>query len=198
MDAHPRITIRKSAVAALIAKKTVCGERVFKNRPLPGFSEEYPYIHVYITDETSDHNDTAPREHTRKPIMHAEIVCAAYQKDPETNQETRINKDLDDEMDAIAADVEQVLLTCGYIPDPDTGLESVDVKMVGTTQKLFDAGTTVEGSTDIRFELTYITDLSVNAEDVGDPFETGIVKIDSNSDGVVELVANAEIPQEGV
>jgi hypothetical protein len=211
---HQRKAIRHAVKNILIAAD-ICGGRVFANRPLPGWTEDLPYIHVYMSEESSEITDRVGNSdrYRRSPELHIEIIGGIYQIDAATGVVTKISQTLDDEMDDIAEEVEAAVLATAVFTDPATGETSYsylvdpasavnvaaetadDFKMTGTSQKLSADGDMIIGSTVIKFEPVYHTNYpSATAPETSDAFLIGEVGLDINADGKAELTADAYIP----
>jgi hypothetical protein len=203
--AHPRKLIRY-AIVNILKAANICGGRVYPNRPLPGWEEEFPYICVYSTDETAE-NDTQPVNYERKPKIRVEIVDGIHQE--YEGVMTKINKSLDDDMDDIAEAVEDAILAVANPPiedpisgrnlpavlvDPVTGLDTADALELGaTSQKLIADGDQILGSTTIDFHPTYHSRFNPPE---ADDFGTAKVDIDSNRDGTPDLTAEQVLQEE--
>jgi len=82
------------------------------NRAVPYWKTELPTISIYMLDETSDHEKTAPRRYKRKYRLVCEIVC----------KEDGIES-TDDIIDEIAEQIENVIDL-----NPTLGFTTIDVE----------------------------------------------------------------------
>lgn len=156
MSLHPRKQIRDAIVTALVGK-TGAGERVYPSRVRPWREKLLPAMGVYLTSESADHEDSAPRAYRRRADIVVEIVAGADER-------------LDDLLDAEAQRVENALL-----PDPELGGLVADLEMTGTEIELDVQGDTVLGRCAVTFAATYWTE---PPEPVLDDFETAGVDWD--------------------
>jgi hypothetical protein len=88
--------IREAVKAKLIAAATVAGSRVYENRMLPWRVAELPAIALYTDEESSQHNDSAPRELERTLSLAIEAGASA-------------NDNVDDTLDAFAQQIERAM-----------------------------------------------------------------------------------------
>lgn len=156
---HPRAVIRK-AVAALLKGKTVAGQRVFTSRVEAFGAHHLPAISVYTTDEDADTGDTSPRRYTRTTDV---VVQAVFD----------VDKDLDDAMDAMALQLEAVLLA-----DPSWGGVADDSVLTKSAMYLAETGRSDLGCLALTFRAEYDTRPGLLDEATLDDFATADVTYD--------------------
>jgi hypothetical protein len=146
---HLRQTIRETVKALLVAASTGAATRVFETRVVPWRTVELPAISVYTLDETSAHNNTAPRELTRELTL--EIVAAV-----------RATTDVDDQLDDLALQIERAMhrdWTLGNVV-ADSVLASTEIGVESSGDKPI-------GMVRLNYTITYRTNVPED-EDVAD------------------------------
>ncbi|MFH0750669.1 MAG: hypothetical protein V2B17_02420, partial [Chloroflexota bacterium] len=93
---HQRAVLRNAVVAALKAASTSAEQRVFASRMTPYQRVGLPAVSVYTLSETSDDQQTAPRELKRA----AQLVIEAVLEQ---------TAEVDDALDAMALELERAL-----------------------------------------------------------------------------------------
>lgn len=138
---HQRKVIRDYVVSRLL-NNTAAGVNVYANRVQPlisnGWMNQLPAIIVYTMDETGDIFNAAPREYERTVQLMVEIQGSAA-------------SDLDDALDAIADDVERILLR-----DDTLGGTVNDLRYAQTRMALRKEGETHIGACIIQFDAEYM------------------------------------------
>lgn len=173
---HPRAVIRK-AVAALLAGKTVAGPRVFTSRVKPFSSRHLPAIGVYTTDEDADPGDTSPRRYTRTPDV---VVQCLFE----------VDEALDDAMDAMALQLEAVLL-----PDPTWGGVAEDSVLVKSTMLFAEFGRAEYGCLELTFRAEYDSRPGLLNEASLNDFATAEVTYDlAKADGTPDAMDRISLP----
>lgn len=142
---HPRIIIRNRVKSLLLASVDV-GGRIFCSRPKPLFLTELPSILIYFTEETANHESSAPRIYKRELSL---IVEAVH------DMESERDNALDDFLDSRAFEIENALLQDRFIGLPDL----VEDCVLSRTENV---NLTIEGDRDIAstrlmFTVTYRT-----------------------------------------
>jgi hypothetical protein len=150
---HERQQIREAIAAALVGK-TAAGARVFETRILPLRMPELPAVAVYSLSESSDDQQTAPRELKRRIDFAVEAAV---------KQGTNI----DDALDAIALQVETAMDA-----DPTFGGLASDSMLVGTQLDVVEEGDRMMGVAVLRYAVTYYTPERSATSAVLDDFET--------------------------
>lgn len=138
---HQRKLIRDHAVSMLMGQ-TAAGSKVFANRVRPlisnGWLDRLPAIVIYTLDESSEIFNAAPREYMRTVQLMVEI-------------QARAEESLDDVLDAIADDVERILLR-----DDTLGGTVNDLRYAQTRMALREDGENLIGACLIQFDAEYL------------------------------------------
>lgn len=171
---HPRTVIRK-AVAALLLGKTAAGENVFTSRTGAFMSRELPAIAVYTTDEAVDDGETSPRRYTRNPDVVVQLVVEA-------------DKHLDDVLDALALEVEDILL-----PNPIWGGVAEDSLLIKASTFLTSDGRTDYACHELTFRAEYETRPGLLEEPSLDDFRVGHTAYRRNTPDGPVVIAEDEI-----
>lgn len=174
---HPRTVIRKG-VAALLKGKTAAGQSVYTSRVEAFGSRHLPAISIYTTDEDADTGDTSPRRYTRTPDV---VVQAVFE----------VDADLDDAMDAMALEIEAVLL-----PEPTWGGIADDSVLTKTAMYLADTGRAELGCLALTFRAEYDTRPGLVVEATLDDFATAdVAYVHATPDGpVVDAQDTIQLP----
>lgn len=166
---HQRQVICDKVVDLLVAGATVAGARVYPNRFLPlrtkGAKDELPAILVYTLSETSDDEDTAPRELTRKLELAIDGIVA-------------VESDADAALNALALEIETVMHADPYLDETagDSLLTDTDLGVEPDGDRLL-------GRVALTYEVTYRTLApEPTADEDMDDFET--VEATYKTDGV--------------
>lgn len=171
---HPRTVIRK-AVAALLKGKTAAGQSVYTSRVEAFGSRHLPAISVYTTDEDADTGDTSPRRYTRTPDV---VVQAVFE----------VDEHLDDAMDAMALQLEAVLL-----PDPSWGGVADDSVLTKSAMFLAENGRSEFGCLALTFRAEYDTRPGLLDEATLDDFRVGYTAYTRDTPDGPEVIAEDEI-----
>lgn len=138
---HQRKLIRDHAVSMLMGQ-TAAGSKVFANRVRPlisnGWLDRLPAIVIYTLDESSEIFNAAPHEYMRTVQLMVEI-------------QARAEENLDDVLDAIADDVERILLR-----DDTLGGTVNDLRYAQTRMALREDGENLIGACLIQFDAEYL------------------------------------------
>jgi hypothetical protein len=150
---HQRQRIRE-AVAARLVCKTSAGDRVFETRVVPFRRLELPAIAVYALSESSEDQQSAPRE--LKRTLSLTIDAAVKSGD-----------NVDDAMDAIALEVERAM----HADETFGGLAS-DSVLASTDIEVFEEADQFVGLVKLQYEVTYYTAAPDAADVVLDDLES--------------------------
>lgn len=137
--AHQRKTIRYAITSALMGE-TAAGARVYPTRVLPYQIRLLPVIAVYVLDEDSDAQSTAPRELFRSLKVRIECLVA-----PGPN--------VDDSIDDLAEEVEAAMNADQYF-----GGACVDSELKSTAIESIEDGDREIGFVALDYLVTYRTD----------------------------------------
>ena len=148
---HPRTQIRDAA-KTLLAGNTTAGVRVYDSRTAPmwngpqGLAAIMPFILVYTRDERSEIFNEAPREYKRTVRLAIEIGACG--------------DDADDQIDAIARQVEKLLLESETLAGTAADIRISDTQMEfdGQSQQQF-------GAALVTFEVDYLDEVEQLAID---------------------------------
>jgi len=155
---HQRAVIRHQ-VQALLKGKTDAGPRVFRSRVRAFKSGQLPAIGVYTTTEASDTEETSPRKYSRTVKVHVLGVFELEERDSE---------DIQDAMDALALQIEDLLL-----PEPSWGGVADDSALVKTEIYQSDEGRRDSGCLELEFEADFETMPGLVSEPCLNDFATG-------------------------
>ncbi len=145
--AHPRKVIRQAVRQALEDAATAAATRVYATRVLSLRTSELPAIAVYTDDESSDDEESAPRELTRTLTLLVEgFVNAA--------------SDADDAMDDLAEEIETAMHA-----DPVFGGVCGDSVLIGTQLDVDKVSDRLIGMVSMSYEVTYYSFAPVPAAD---------------------------------
>lgn len=138
---HQRQVIREAVRDLLIAASTAASTRVVATRTLPYRKNELPAISVYTLEETVDGEsvNTAPRELTRN--LQLEIAGWVTAAD-----------DVDDQMDALALQIEFAMDADRYLAD-----SAAECVLDGTTMGIQGDGDNLMGLVTLTYAVTYRT-----------------------------------------
>lgn len=149
--AHPRAMIRQAIVDLLALPggdpetyPTSCGANVFKSRMRAWWPEELPAIAVYARSDNAELFNQAPLEYRRTVEVVIEIVA-------------KLDDDLDDELDAIAAEVERILILNETLKPEDWPFDEWPEIRLGDTSITINAhdGENQHGAAVMTFPVTY-------------------------------------------
>lgn len=146
----PRIIIRNK-IKELLIPNTDLGGRWFCSRPKPCFLEEVPCGLIYFSDESADHEKSAPRNYVRELNLSTEIIHRL---------ESERDNALDDFLDSRAFEIESAILQDRFI-----GLKGLvqDTVLIRTEATNIDAGGDQDiASLKIYWTITYRTDAFYN------------------------------------
>lgn len=135
---HQRKSIR-DAIVALLTDATTAGASVYSSRVRAIDETDLPMILVYANTETASIYQEAPRELERVLSVDVKIVAKA-------------DDDLDDALDAIADEVENVLMQ-----DDSLGGLCDQMLLKNTELTLTPEGDTLLGSCVLTYEVNYYT-----------------------------------------
>jgi len=135
---HQRQRIRE-AVATRLVCKTTAGARVFETRVIPFRRLELPALAVYALSESSEDQQSAPRELKRTLSL---IIEAAVKS----------GDNVDDAMDMIALEVERAM----HADETFGGLAS-DSVLASTDLEVFEEADQFVGLVKLQYEVTYYT-----------------------------------------
>jgi hypothetical protein len=160
---HTRKKIRDAVVELLTTVDeedvypTDAEDRVFANRVTPAFIDELPAIGVYTLTEQVERINASPIIYMRKPSVVIEILVES-------------NSNIDDSLDYISAQVEQVMLSAGFLKNSE-GVELLDgfIELGTTEQAMADNGERQMGSSRTTYVLPYQTET---------PFDTDLENLD--------------------
>lgn len=155
---HQRRAIRDAVVAALATADTAAETRVFPTRMVPWQRIGLPAIAVYTTSETSDDQQSAPRE--LKRTLQLRVDAVLEQSD-----------DVDDAIDALALEIERAMHA-----DPSFGDKCSDSTLVSTEIEIGEAGNRPVGALGLVYRATYYTDAPAAADVTLDDLSTVDVK----------------------
>lgn len=156
---HQRRLIRDAVVAALKAANTSAGERVFPMRDDPWKRIGLPGVAVMTPSETSDDQQSAPRELKRS--MRLELQAAVEQSDS-----------VQDDIDALALELERAMHS-----DPTFGGTCSDSTLIASSTIVDGmAGSRPVGALGLTYRVTYYTDAPAAADVTVDDLKTVDVK----------------------
>jgi hypothetical protein len=135
---HKRTEIRQACVASLMAAATAAGSNVFSNRAISLFGVPLPAINVLTTDESSDPESVADTPSLRTLQLAIDIFA-------------RVSESLDDELDAIALEVEGVMANVDAL-----GENAIDCRLNSTAMDLTQIGEDPAGVTRLVYSVTYL------------------------------------------
>jgi hypothetical protein len=125
-----RQDIRKS-VAALLKNRTAAGDRVVSMRPTQWWRPNLPSLAVYSLSESVSESSISPREYRRE----LRLAIQATVQENRNPANGAILETVDDVIDAIAAEVEAVIL-----PNPTLGGTASDSTLSEVVIKVADEG----------------------------------------------------------
>lgn len=143
---HRRKRIRDAAMAALLAASTSAGSRIFSTRSVPWRRLQLPAVSVYALSETSDDQQTSPRELYRTLTLAIEAAVEA-------------GENIDDTLDAMALELERAMHA-----DSTLGEVCGDSMLVGTELEVAEQGDKPIGLLRLTYKCWYRTD-APDAED---------------------------------
>lgn len=143
---HPRKMIR-DAVVALLLNHTQVKDRVFANRYTPLWEVELPCICIYFKKDLPERRAQGCYFYRRDNTLTVEIMVKA-------------SPAMDDEIDAIALEIEDIILPNIFTRDPMSGTETASFSDMGETDiSLSQDGSKLFGSGRITFEIQYQQDI---------------------------------------
>ncbi|WP_027367406.1 hypothetical protein [Desulfocurvibacter africanus] len=192
---HPRALIRRQVQALLLAHAglaALVGNKVFRSRVSPLPPGRLPCVLIYTDDEPASHKETAPRRYTRELALRVECLA-------------RLDEDLDDALDALAAQVEDCLLREELLDAEGVSDLMHDIELTNTELGFSDAGEQLCGSARLSWTITYETELpEPYPSELSDlrtvHTEFDLVDLGPESadlpDGTPEAVADISLPQD--
>jgi hypothetical protein len=135
---HKRTEIRQACVASLVSAATAAGSNIFSNRAISLFGVPLPAINVLTTDESSDPESVSDAPSLRTLQLAIDIFA-------------RVSENLDDELDAIALEVEGVMANVDALGD-----NAIDCRLDSTAMDLAQIGEDPAGVTRLVYSVTYL------------------------------------------
>ena len=140
---HSRQTVRDNVYNMLNGNVTVAAVAVpvYKSRAIPFWEMQLPAIAVYTLQETSDHEETAPREYKRMLSLAIQILVSE-----------KAGQVIDNVIDDIALQVENILFK-------DTWLNNAadDSALVSTTINHIERGDRLFWAANLQWDIEYRT-----------------------------------------
>lgn len=140
-------TAIRNRTTALLKGKTQAEDRVFPSAVYPLAEEELPALLVYTLKETSEVYDISPRSDKR--VLDLIVECVAQ------------HDGLDDLLDVLTDGVETALLD-QYVFKDIRCIEGIEYR--GVKIAFDDDGETVSGAARMTFEVSYVTDMTVEGD----------------------------------
>jgi len=182
LQPHPRIVIR-NFIKELLKVNTDIGGRWYTSRPHPIFLDELPCGLVYFTDETEDHEQTAPRSYKRSLNLTTEVLH---------RMKSERENAIDDFLDSRAFEVEQTLFADKFLGMPGIVEDVIFIRTQPAT--IEDEGDTDIASIRLFWNIIYRSD-AFNQNKL-DEFLRFINTININGEGTQNIVDNVTIREE--
>jgi hypothetical protein len=170
---HQRQAIR-TAIQNILSGKTSAETRVFRTRFTSFKRNELPAIGIYLLSETSDAQDSAPREYLRKATVAIEGIV-------------RVSDQPDDEVDDLAEEIETAMNV-----DPTLFGAASDSTLTATEMEVFENGDQHIGAIRLQYEIKYYSypadDESVDLEIIDTKYNLkNSVEEDDQAEDIISL-----------
>ena len=151
LQPHVRIALR-AWIKELLKVNTDLGGRWFASRPNPMYFNETPCGLIYFSDESADHQGSAPRNYQRIISLTIEVL---HQIDSERDNA------LDDWLDSRAWEVELAMLSDRFLGLPWLVEDTVFTRTQPVTIESENSSQDI-GSVRLFFDITYRSDYQNN------------------------------------